>query len=390
MQGEAITEPTPGAPAPQSLLRRAGGLAARLGVGLLFLGAAGGGVAALHLRADKSAEGTTRAPIPVATQIITLDRSFIVTDRFVGRLEPARETSPAFERAGLVTEMLVEEGDRVEQGQLLARLDTEPLEAQRLQLVAERGERVADLELAKLTAKRQERLHLEGHASGQRYDEARLAVDSLNAAIQRIDAAIRGIDIDLEKSLLRAAFPGRIAERFVDEGRVVSSGTPVLRLLESQRPQARIGLSPEIAAGLSVGDTVVLESNSWSREAWLLALRPDLVSGTRTVPALFALSEAEDLPFGEIVELAVTREVAAEGAWVPLAALSEGPKGLWQILTVVEDEAAGHRVGREAVDIRHVTGERAYVRGTLADGARIIVGGSNRVVPGEPVILAQE
>ena len=140
MQGEAVTEQETGAPAPQSRLRRAGGIAARLSIGLLFIGAAGGGVATLHQRADKSAERATRAPIPVATQVIALDQAFVVTERFVGRLEPARETSPAFERAGLVTEVLVEEGDRVEQGQLLSRLDTEPLEAQRLQLVAERSE----------------------------------------------------------------------------------------------------------------------------------------------------------------------------------------------------------------------------------------------------------
>ena len=95
-------------------------------------------------------------------------------------------------------------------------------------------------------------------------------------------------------------------------------------------------------------------------------------------------------PFGEVVELAVPREVAADGAWVPLSALSEGPKGLWQVLTVIENDSGDLQVGREAVDILHVAGSRAYVRGTLADGMRIVVSGSNRVVPGEPVVLAAE
>ena len=373
-----------------SLLRRVAGLGARLLVAVLFVGLAGGGIAALHLRAESQVAAGVRPPIPVATETIAMENAYRIVDRFVGRLEPARETSLGFERAGLIMEMLVEEGDRVESGQLVARLDVEPLEAERAQLVAEREERVADLQLARLTAERQQRLHQEGHASAQRYDEARLAVDSVGAAIVRIEAAIRGIDIDLDKSLLRAPFAGRIADRLLDEGRVVSAGTPLFRLLESDRPQARIGLSPDVAARLAVGEDVTLESGSWSQPARLLALRPDLVSGTRTVPALFALQGVNVLPFGEVVELAVPREVAADGAWVPLSALSEGPKGLWQILTVIEDDSGNLQVGREAVDILHVTGSRAYVRGTLADGTRIIVSGSNRVVPGEPVVLAAE
>lgn len=373
-----------------SLLRQVTGLGVRLLVAALFIGLAGGGIAALHLRAESQVTAGVRPPIPVATETISMENAYRIVDRFVGRLEPARETSLGFERAGLVMEMLVEEGDRVERGQLLARLDVEPLEAERAQMVAEREERVADLQLARLTSERQQRLHQEGHASAQRYDEARLAVESLGAAIVRIEAAIRGIDIDLDKSLLRAPFAGRIAERQLDEGRVVSAGTPLFRLLESDRPQARIGLSPEVAGRLAVGEEVTLESDSWSQPARLLALRPDLVSGTRTVPALFALQGVNVLPFGEVVELAVPREVVADGAWVPLSALSEGPKGLWQILTVVEDDSGDLQVGREAVDILHVDGSRAYVRGTLADGMRIVVSGSNRVVPGEPVVLAAE
>ena len=372
------------------ILRRAAGFGARLLVAALFLGLAGGGIAALHMRAESQVAAGVRPPIPVATETVAMESAYRIVDRFVGRLEPARETSLGFERAGLIMEMLVEEGDRVESGQLLAHLDVEPLEAQRAQLVAERDERVADLQLAQLTSERQQRLHREGHASAQRYDEARLAVESLGAAIVRIEAAIRGIDIDLDKSLLRAPFSGRIAERLLDEGRVVGAGTPLFRLLESDRPQARIGLSPEVAARLAVGEEVTLESGRWKQSASLLALRPDLVSGTRTVPALFALDAVNTLPFGEVVELAVPRDVAADGAWVPLSALSEGPKGLWQVLTVIEADSGDLQVGREAVDILHVAGGRAYVRGTLADGMRIVVSGSNRVVPGEPVVLAAE
>ena len=45
-------------------------------------------------------------------------------------------------------------------------------------------------------------------------------------------------------------------------------------------------------------------------------------------------------------------------------------------------------VAREAVEILHLEGERAYVRGTLGEGAKVVLGGTNRIIPGQKVALA--
>ena len=99
---------------------------ASLAVAGLLLAAVAAGAALLHQRAAaRSADIVPTPPLPVATQVLRFEPSYEVTDRFAGRLEPARETPLAFERAGLLVEVAVDEGDPVAAGQLVARLDVE-------------------------------------------------------------------------------------------------------------------------------------------------------------------------------------------------------------------------------------------------------------------------
>ncbi len=370
--------------------RRIARAAASLGVAAMLLAAIGGGASILHQRAAARV-GTVdpTPPLPVASRLLQVEDSYAVTDRYAGRLEPARETPLSFERAGLLVAVAVDEGDRVAAGELVARLDVEPLLVRRSELEAERRQREAALELARLTTERQQTLQRQGHSSMQRYDEARLAAEGLVAEIARIDAQLAALDIDIEKSEIRAPFAGHVADRFTDEGRVVSAGAPVVHLLETDRAQVRIGVAPGAAAQLAQGDRVALTSGPLELPAVVAALRPDLAGGTRTVPVLFELAQAPSLPFGEIVELAVERRVPARGAWLPLAALSEGPKGLWVITTIVEGEA-GPVTAREAVEVIHVAAGEAYVRGTFADATRVVVNGGNRTAPGQRVALLAE
>ena len=75
--------------------------------------------------------------------------------------------------------MLAEEGDHLELGQVIARLDTARLEVQLKQLRGRHAELQANIGLARATRIRQERLAKKGHSSQQRYDEARFREQAL-------------------------------------------------------------------------------------------------------------------------------------------------------------------------------------------------------------------
>lgn len=347
-----------------------------------------GGTAFLHLRAAHTKADAAPTPMPVAAMPLEFSGGYDVVDRFVGRLEPAQQARLSFELGGLITALAVEEGEQVEPGQVIARLDTAILQAERSRLQGQRKQVIANLELAKLTAGRQRVLQRQGHASVQRLDETRLNVAALEGELAALDAAIRRVGIDIEKSTVRAPFAGTVGARFVDTGVVVAVGTAIIDLLESGRPRARIGVTPTAAASLSRGETVKLVSGQERLAGRIHAIRPDVSTSTRTVSVLIDLPGNPGINFGDTVELHLTRRVAAEGYWLPMSALSEGERGLWSVMTVLETGDGGYTVGRETVELIHMTDDRVFVRGTLRAGQRIIASGRNRVIPGQTVSLA--
>lgn len=377
------------APPPRGRLRRILGVAASLMVAAVILGVMAAGVTGLHLRANAVPAVAPQPPIAVAATEITIEPRYEIAERFAGRLEAARSTALAFERGGLVLEVLVDEGEVVAAGEVVARLDTEILQARREGLVASRRQVAAQRELAVRTSDRRDKLSQKGFSSIQRFDEAKYEASALAAQIDSITAEIKALDIDIAKSELKAPFAGTIGARHIDEGAVIAAGTEILSLLETPRMQARIGLPPETAARLEVGAAFALRARGRDFEGRLIALRPDLDTGTRTVEALFALSHPETLHSGDLVELSLPRAVEARGAWLPLAALKEGEKGLWSVFTLIDDRG-GPLVAREAVEILHIADDRAFVRGTFRPGTVVVTKGTNRVAPGQLVLAVQD
>ncbi len=370
------------------MLKRSIRWAAMGATALTFVGLMAGGIAGLHHMANATAPVEATPPVPVRAETVSSAQGYTVRERFVGRLEPARQTRLGFERSGLVTSVLVEEGDIVRQGEPIAQLDTAKLLAERGMLSAQRRELEAQKRLAELTVERKKRLMDGGHGSIEQHDEARFGLARFVAAIENIDASIKSLDVDIEKSVLRAPFTGRVGARMVDEGTVASPNLPVVDFLEAERRQVRIGVSVEASSTLTQDRTYTLSAAGRTFAATLVVVRPDLSSSTRTVSAVFDVEGAADLRFGEIVELALDRQVAEPGLWVPLSALVEGRKGLWTVYTV--DTSNGEQVvQREAVEILHTERARAFVRGTVTPGAQIVLEGTNRVVPGQRVAVAQ-
>lgn len=385
------TTAVPCAGARPGLAARLLGIAARSLVAAALAGLLVGGTMALHQRADANrAENRPEPhPLPVATLVLEDPRPVTITETFVGRIEPERTTSLAFERGGLVTEVLADEGDWVDEGAPVARLDTALLEAERDRLRGERRRLEAELSLARLTEERQRRLHEGGHAPLQRLDEAVLARTALDGAIEAIEAAIRRVEIELDKSTLPAPFAGTVGARFSDRGAIVEAGTPVVELLETGRPLARIGVTPEVARTLATGQRVDLAIDGQRIDGRVRAVRPDLSTATRTASVLVDVPATAGARFGDTVTFTHRRALGASGHAVPVSALKDAGRGLWSLMTIIEDGSGGFRIGREAVELLHVEGGTAIVRGTVRPGQRIVAAGLNRLVPGQSVVPAE-
>jgi RND family efflux transporter MFP subunit len=355
---------------------------------LMICGAAGaaviGGFSLITAEGDV-APGVAAPRTSVGVMSVELAQGYTVTRRFTGQVEAAARTDLGFELGGRITQVLVEEGDVVAAGTVLARLDTSALIPERAALDAELAALAADAELARLTLARNDALTELGIRSVAAQDDARLKLVRAEAGMAAVRARIAGVDVRLEKSVLTAPYPARIGARMADPGQTAAAGQTVLVLFDANPARARVGLPPELAAGLAVGDIITLELGGVELVATLRQIRPDLDPNTRSRSVVVTLPEGAEPVLGDTVALLLTQAVDDPGFWAPLSALREGVRGSWSVMAV-EAAAEGDRTLPAAVEVIHSDGGRVFLRGDLPVGARIVAEAPDRVAPGQLVL----
>lgn len=337
----------------------------------------------LHWRAASGDVPDMRlVPVDVAT--VERQASYKVQEFFAGRVEARQTVNLAFEQAGKLEAIYVDEGDFVKTGDLIAKLDTALLEASRDQTRSAVERISAQVELAKLTEARQKELFEQGHSPEQRYDEARLNREALEAQVGETKAALRTIEINIEKSSLFAPFDAQVGARSVDTGGVRDAGMAIVTLLETTVQRARISVPTSRIAAMQALDTLAVTYRETPISAKISAVRADVNQATRTQDVLLDVETETPIPFGELVELALPETRYEQGYWIPVEALVEGKKGLWNIFAVERDET-GDKVARRAVEIIFAETGRVFVTGNIGAAATLVANGTHRVVPGQYV-----
>jgi membrane fusion protein, multidrug efflux system len=197
------------------------------------------------------------------------------------------------------------------------------------------------------------------------------------------------VDVRLQKSVLTAPFAARIGARMADVGQTTAAGQPVLVLYDAAPARARVGLPPDLAAGLSVGDAATLDLAGREVVGQIRQIRPDLDPTTRSRSVVVTLPEGAVPVLGETVALLLTQNVDDPGFWAPLDALREGVRGSWSVMAV-ETTPEGPRTRAAAVEVIHSDGAHVFLRGSLPPGARVIATAPDRVAPGQLVLATTE
>ena len=353
-------------------------------------------VSASKLRGDISLarQADTRAPHAVTVDAFqpTVVASYQVTRSYSGTLVARRKTDLGFERPGKVVRVLFDVGQNVDAGAPLALLDVEHLKKQREELVARQQQtqsvldeliagprhetimmakaevsRLASLvELLEIQLVRRKRL-LDDHAvSRDEHDvtnyslQARRAelaaakhkLSELNtgtrpeqiaaqeAALKQLSIKLATVDLDLEKSILRAPFAGKISARFMDEGKVTQAGAPVFQLLEAHLLEAWIGVPPRQARRIVVGNELPVTVDGIDYKARVSAILPTVDLGTHTQTIVLSVTEAagQGVADGQLVRLQLETRVAETGMWIPTTALEKSSHGAVVVLRARKEQ----------------------------------------------------
>ena len=320
--------------------------------------------------------------------------------RVTGELRAVRRSLLAAEQEGLVSLFDLREGDRVEEGQVIAVLRDELAEIAVTEAVAmvESAEGALSLELAELE---QEKLDLErvtqlrerGSASQTEYDQAETAVHAAEARVTRAegDLASRRAQLALaerrvEQLTVRAPYDGNLVEKRVDLGEWVSRGDPVAQVLSLNEIEAVIDV-PEHLYEQLVGSEASVD------------LRID-AAGLSIVERVTAVVPDVD-PLSRLFRVRITLDNRDTVLRPGMAVIGHVATGMTEpTLTVHKDavirDDAGEYVYFNAggvsaparVTSLFAVGDRVAVRSAgLPPGAMVVIEGNERMFPGQPLIV---
>ena len=334
-------------------------------LGLLILA---GGVRAQNEGGKDEAAPARQPAMPVETAVAQV-RATSRRITAVGTLNSNESVVIAAEIAGRVTEIAFAEGQRAREGQVIARLDSSILEAQR-----DRAE--ASLSLSRANRERADVLYKEEAISQREHEEA-------NAQWRLDEANLRLAQAQLDKTILRAPFDGILGLRHVSAGEYVQPGQPLVTLDDTDPIKVDFRVPEVFSTLLEPGQTVratidAVPGRSFSGEVYAVAPIVDPKSRSLMVRARVPNRDGTMRP-GMFAQIHLATEERPDALMIPEEAL----------FTRGQDKFVYRVVDGIVVDSPVTTGHRQrglveVVEG-LSPGDTVITAGQTKVRPGMPV-----
>ncbi|NOC83702.1 efflux RND transporter periplasmic adaptor subunit [Ruegeria sp. HKCCD6428] len=298
------------------------------------------------------------------------------TRQFFGRVAARQTVDLAFQVAGQIVEMPVNEGFVIPKGGLIARLDQEPFELrlERAQLQKEQADRT----VARLS-------RLRGTTASQ------VAVDDAETEAQLAAIALRDAEYELEHATLTAPFDALVSSRAVEAFTTVSAGTPIVRIHDMSELRIEVDV-PEILFQRSGqnDDITITAKFPVSDEVFPLEIREfdaETSSVGQTFRIQFGLTPPEGLQIlpGSSVTVNVKVQDERTGIIVPATAVIADATGELSVIVFSPAGADEGTVRRVPVTIEPTQSGDVRVLKGLSDGDEVVVAGGAVLTDGQPV-----
>lgn len=328
-------------------------------------------------------------PRPVATHTVKMQDSYQAKRLFSGRVLGSKRAAIGFELDGRVQSVSVDNGDYVEAGSELARLDTEALQIQKVELQAAHKEVSTQLQQFQRDLNRFTELSEKGYVSEGRLDELNSTVAATEARLKQVQQRLRGVELSLSKSVLRAAFPGEVAGLKIEVGAVVGQGRPILELVETAENEAVFGLPGPVAQQLTLGQDVELLEQQRLLHGSVISVARNLDWRTQTRRVRVSLPSDAPLVDGQTTYVLIPQQRRQRGFWLPKQALLEDMRGTWAVYQLSLDQQTGsYTLRKRSVQVIYQYRGQVFVASELQDGDLLVSGGTHKYAPGQQVSIA--
>lgn len=276
---------------------------------------------------------------------------------------------------------VADEGDQVEQGGILARIDDVLIKAEQDEARAEVAQQQANLTFLKNEVKRLQRLAKQNNAAQTQLEQTLSQRDAVQNELAAAKARMLIASERLDRTELRAPFTGVVVQRTKRAGEWLNSGDEVLQLVDSSSLEIEATAPVTLKPFLVIGHQLQISARQQQGMASLRAVVPVADSQSRLLRLRLDIVEGEWLA-GQPVRVALPTALPQQVLTVPRDALvlRRGGSHLFKI-------GAESMAERVQVETGIASGEYIQVTGDLVAGDRVVVRGNERLRPGQSVSI---
>jgi len=346
--------------------------------------------AALALAAVFELSGcSTRAAVPEAPRFALVahpqDATGASAEVYSGDVHARYESQLGFRVAGKIRARLVDVGNHVEAGQVLAELDPLDLKLQVASAQANLSSAQAARDLAQSEHDRYRALLDKHFISQTQFDTQVNTLKAAQAQVAQAQAALAVARNQAEYTTLKADHAGVITTISAETGQVVNAGQNVAMLARDGAIEVEIAVPENRVGNYRVGQPAVLEA--WADTGKRLSghlreIAPEADRTTRTYRVRVGLDDdAAPLKFGQTARVYFAAADGAQQQIVPLSALYErtGKAAVW----VVDQRT--HQVHLTPVDVSAYREQGAVVSAGLVPSQWIVTAGVHKLRDGDTI-----
>jgi len=334
---------------------------------------------------SKPGGGPPPAPVEVAPIV---EKEVTTSVTLIGTGEAWLETVIASEESGLVSGMLVEEGDRVKKGQPVCEQDSTQLE---LRIESSRAD-LAEAQVLQAQADsdldRQKRLFAINSVSEKAYEDAKFKAEAAQNRVRSLKASLSALEKQLNSRKIRAPITGYVTKRHCLVGQWLGEGQPVVTMVVPDPILFKVPVPERYIPSIKRGDTARVSFDALpgtSFQGKISAVIPRADDASRTFPVRIEISNPEGrIKPGMLGRATLPTGELRKAVLVPKDALVFTATGT-AVYTVVDQKAQfiPVRVGAEH-------GSHIEADGDLKPGSDVVVRGNERLRPGQPVTITRK
>jgi multidrug efflux system membrane fusion protein len=344
----------------------------------------------------KKTEGKARsAQAAPVTAALVEERDMPVVLAAPGTVEPLANVAVRPRVDGQIVEVAFAEGDLVNEGDVLFRLDDRVVKAQILQVEASINKDMASMRDAEATLARRQALIDKRIVSEAALDQARYAVEGFKASIAAGKALLESQKTQLDYLTIRAPITGRTGSLSAKLGATVrtNESAPLVTINQTKPitvsfavPQGELGALRRALTNKARAEIAVPGGARKARVQGTIAFVDNQVDRTTgTVMAKVVAENADEILWpGQSVEVALTVEVKPRTLSVPASAVLPAQQGMiaWVI-------GADNKVASRVVRIERIVNQLAYLSAGLDVGERVVTDGQLRLANGTSVTIEE-